>query len=254
MLTETCCLPVAPALRNRLLRLSERTGDAAFVRLAEGLLPDGQAPRNRAELEDWIDTCAMDTFRRTRDDEAFSLLYERNSAPFLHAIHGYMRRGGPCAAADHDVLQEAFFAIYRYPHRFSAARGDAFRNWGHRIVRNTALRLLHADPRHRAMPTNDGETMDVVDDRERAPERVATDHESAEVVDRAYVLALAMYLQCFEKLSVRAKRVLTDVEVGNRPYRAIAADLGCPVANIKMAVFRARRAISRRMTRMLEAG
>jgi N-acetylmuramoyl-L-alanine amidase len=35
---------------------------------------------------------------------------------------------------------------------------------------------------------------------------------------------------------------------------AIAEDLGCPVANIKMAVFRARRAISRRMTRMLEAG
>jgi DNA-directed RNA polymerase specialized sigma24 family protein len=42
------------------------------------------------------------------------------------------------------VLQEVFFNIYRYPHRFDCERDDAFRVWTATIVRNTVLKHLRS--------------------------------------------------------------------------------------------------------------
>ena len=251
METQTCCRPVPRALRERLLRLSERAGDARLLRLAEGQLPENAAPERASDFEDWVDTCVMDAFRTTRDEDAFSLLYERNADAFVRAIRCRLRRARP-GIAEMDVLQEAFFAIYRYPHKFAAARADAFRNWAFSIVRNTTIRSIQRDVTRGMLPVEDEMSAEIVDVRERDPERAASEHERAEDVDRAYVLALAIYLNGFEQLTPRAKRILTDVEIEHRPYRQIAADLGCPVGNVKMAVFRARRAIHRRMARSLQ--
>ncbi len=252
MESQTCCRPVPRALRERLLRLSERAGDARLLRLAEGQLPENAAPSRVSDFEDWVDTCVMDAFRTTHDEDAFSLLYERNVDGFLRAIRCRLRRARP-GISELDVLQEAFFAIYRYPHKFLATRADAFRNWAFSIVRNTTIRAIQREANRCTLPVEDDEPIDVVDVRERDPERVASEHESAEEVDRAYVLALAIYLHGFEQLTPRAKRILSDVEIEHRPYRQIAAELGCPVGNVKMAVFRARRAIHRRMARSLQS-
>jgi DNA-directed RNA polymerase specialized sigma24 family protein len=46
-----------------------------------------------------------------------------------------------------DVLQEVFFNVYRYPHRFNSEREDAFRVWTAMIVRNTVLKHLRSQGR-----------------------------------------------------------------------------------------------------------
>lgn len=251
METQTCCHVVAPALRERLMRLSERVGDARLRFLAEGLLPDGAAPERPGVFEDWIDTCVMDAFRATRDEDAFSLLYERNADAFLRAVRCRLRRARP-GIPEMDVLQESLLAIYRYPQKFSAARADAFRNWAFSIVRNTATRAIQREMTRGAVSVDDDVAEGFVDVRERDPMRAATEHESAAEVDRAYVLALAIYLHGFERLTPRAKRMLTCVEIEHRSYRDIAAEFGCAVSCVKMALFRARRSIHRRMTESLQ--
>ena len=94
------------------------------------------APLSQPEWLDWARTGLMNVFRITGDCGAFDLLHDLSRDSFLAAIRGRLR-GQPVYVDAHDVLQEVFLNIYRYPHRFLPERADAFRNWGHRIVRNT---------------------------------------------------------------------------------------------------------------------
>ena len=243
---------LTPALRRRLLDLWERTGSAALKRLADGLPPhEGAsfgAPQERA---DWVSTCLMDAFKRTGDAAVFALLFECNQAPFLHAVQSQLRRTHHHVDPA-DVLQEAFLNIYRYPHRVLADRADAFRNWGHRIVRNTTLKFLRGEGRLSRQQAIDDE-FQCEDVRGRSPLRVASEHEGAELVDRAYLLYLSLYLMHFEKLSVRERLALTMVEVEGRPYKDAAEALGIRLENLKMVVFRGRKKIFRGMSQTLAA-
>jgi RNA polymerase sigma factor (sigma-70 family) len=243
---------LTPALRGRLRALWERTGHAALGRLADGKAPyDGAAFESKQDRSDWISTCLMDAFKATGDAGVFALLFECNEAAFLGALQTQLRRTHTHIDAA-DVLQEAFLNIYRYPHRFHPDRADAFRNWGHRIVRNTALRFLRGEGRLSRQQSLDDE-FQCEDVRARTPLRAADEHEGAELVDRAYLLYLNLYLLHFGKLSPKEQRALTMVEIEDRPYRDAAAELGIRLENLKMVIFRGRQKIFRGMSQTLAA-
>ena len=261
-------LAAVQTLEERLTLLWERTGDAALHRLAAGKLPvEAEAvaavavgggvaaeldPEHREQVRrDWISTALMRCFKDTTDTQAFGLLFELNRQPFLHAIEARIRRCGVGVDA-HDVLQEVFLNIYRYPHRFQAEKSDSFRNWGHRIVQNTLLKFIKTNGRLARFASLDDEVFDRADPRVRTPYRTALEAEGAVVVDYAYLIYLNLYLQHFERLSEKERRALTYVEVDGDSYKEATAKLGIRLENLKMVIFRGRRKIFRGMHRTLE--
>lgn len=242
----------ATVLRDRLLELWERTGDAALQRIANGRSPVDDAPlASDQDRADWTSTALMNTYKNTGDPAVFALLYELNRGAFLLAIQSRLHRGGVHVDAQ-DVLQEVFLNIYRYPHRFLADRADAFRNWGHRIVRNTLLKFLKSENRLAHLVTLDDEIVQPEDVRGRSPERVAVEAESATLVNHAFLLYLNLYLLHFQRLSAKERRALTLVEIDGASYKDAATDLGIRLENLKMVIFRGRRKIFRGMEQTLE--
>lgn len=250
MMLATIHDPESPALQRRLMALWERTNDEALRRLAQQKPPtEGCSMATLRERSDWVSTCLMDTFKRTGDPEVFALLFELNAGEFLQAIRAFLRHR-ICVDAN-DVLQEAFLNIYRYPHRFLAERSDAFRNWGHRIVRNTMLGCLKGASSHMLPLDGEDERAQHEDTRTPPPERVVSEHESADVVNHAYVLFLGLYLVHFGRLSAKEQLALTMVEIERRSYRDAAIGLGLSVPNLRMVIYRARQRMRRDLNESL---
>ncbi len=235
-----------PALCARLEGVWERTG---HPRLRWVL--DSVAALGDDEWTDWVSTALMACYKETGDAQAFALLFERNRASFTHAILSKVRRCGAQVDAG-DVLQEVFLNIYRYPHRFLPEKADAFRNWGHRIVRNTLLKFLKGQSRVGRFASLDDEAGDREDPKSRSPYLSAQQAESAGIVDRAYLIYLHLYLQHFNRLSAKEQRALTMVEVHGASYKETAAALGIRLENLKMVIFRGRRKIFRGLSRTLD--
>lgn len=243
-------------LRDRLHELWERTGDPALLRIASGGSfsgePDAQSidALSAQERSDWISTALMNAFKTTGDGEVFALLHQLSEPSFRATVLSKLRR--TITRLDvHDVLQEVFLNIYRYPHRFMAERADSFRNWGHTIVRNTLLKLLKGESRRGRLASLDDDLAPQVDERAESPLRSASNAESAVTVDRAFLIYLNLYLVHYAKLSAKEQRALTLVEVLGVSYKDTAAELGVRLENLKMVIFRARRKILRGMTRTL---
>jgi RNA polymerase sigma-70 factor (ECF subfamily) len=238
-------------LRVRLLELWERTGNAGLGALAHDELPRRDAVlTTEQDFSDWVSTCLMDCYKDTGDSAVFALLFELNRGSFLHAIQSNLRRSFHHVDAQ-DVLQEVFLNIYRYPHRFHADKADAFRGWGHRIARNTLLKFLKGEARLARFHAIDDEVLQPEDVRGRRPDRAASEAESADVVNHAYVLYLQLYLIHFGRLSPKERLALTMVEVDDVSYRDAAEALGIRLENLKMVIFRGRRKIFRGMARSL---
>ncbi|MBZ0152371.1 MAG: RNA polymerase sigma factor [Planctomycetes bacterium] len=241
------------ALCARLGELWETTGAVELRELSRGRAPRPDcAVTCEQDFCDWVSTFLMETFKNTGDAAVFALLFELNRATFLHAIQGNLRRSSHHVDAQ-DVLQEVFLNIYRYPHRFHPDRADAFRGWGHRIARNTLLKFLKGQARLARFLEMDDEVFQPEDMRQRAPDRVASEAESAVAVNGAYLIYLQLYLLHFQRLSPKEQRALTMVEVEDVSYRDAAAALGIRLENLKMVIFRGRRKIFRGMERSLSA-
>lgn len=252
MLHTTLTAPDREVVQTRLAELWERTGDPALRRLSVGEPPRPDARIDREQdRSDWISTCLMECFKNTGDQAAFALLFELNRASFHQAIQSRLRR-----AYHHidiqDVLQEVFLNIHRYPHRFQSDRADAFRNWGHRIVRNTLLKFLKGETRLAQFQNLDEEQLQPEDTRARAPDRAAMEAESAVVVDHAYLLYLQLYLVHYNRLSAKERRALALVEIDGVSYKDAAQELGIRLENLKMVIFRGRRKIFRGLEASLE--
>src|SRR5690349_24728447 len=106
-----------------------------------GVLEDRS--RSPESVRDAVSTRLMEAFRLGAGRGAFGLLYELNSEHLLVQVASRLRRYAS-KADPRDALQEVFFNIYRYPHRFNAERDDAFRVWSAMIVRNTVLKHLRS--------------------------------------------------------------------------------------------------------------
>lgn len=264
---------LAASVAERLHELWERTGDPSLGALAAGRVPlerfaeDSTASPAASSLGcvddlpllldcadeergDWISTGLMACFKRTGDRQVFGLLHELNERQLRMAIRAQIRRAGAGLDAE-DVLQDVFLNVFRYPFRFVPERADAFRNWVHRIARNTVFKQLKLASRRSQLTPLDEEVEQRADPVGRNPLRFAADAESAVLVDRAFLLWLNLYLVHFEKLSERERLALTRVEVDGCAYKDVAAELGIRLENLKMVVFRGRRKILRGMGRSL---
>ncbi len=238
-------------LGERLRDLWEETGDSNLYRLSEGRDPEGMArPGCEQERTDAVSSCLMDCYKNTGDGQVFALLFELNRDSFLSAIQGKVRRGS-AGVDSQDVLQEVFLNIYRYPRRFLCDRPDSFRNWGHRIVRNTLLKFLKGESRLSRFTPLDEDMGQKADAKARTPYRSATDAEGAQLVDFAYLIYLNLYLVHYQRLSAKEQRALRMVEVEGASYKVTAAELGIRLENLKMVIFRGRRKIFRGLNRTL---
>jgi RNA polymerase sigma factor (sigma-70 family) len=243
---------IRPADRSRLETLWEHTGDATLRRLLDGEPPfPCRTPRTDRDRIDIVSTCLMLAFRASGDRDVFAMLFELNQHEFVRAIRHYLRYV-PYGVDAGDVLQEAALAMYRYPSRFVADGADAFRRWAHRIVRNSTSRVVAREWRQPEASCFEGPQDPPTHDRCDAPDQAVVDRESAALVDRAYVLALGLFLGAFQRLSAREQRLLTLVDIDRRRYRDVATELGSTEPRIKVAVFRARQRIVRHSQRMLD--
>lgn len=235
-------------LQARLADLGEELGEKVHADLA-ALVGDEQ--RDGELLRDALSTALMERFRLQGGRGAFGLLYELNAQHLLVQVAARLRRYG-CKSDPLDVLQEVYFNIYRYPHRFDASRDDAFRVWSAMIVRNTVLKHLRSVSRRGrgevALEDLGGE----VEVRAHGPLGDAVERESRGECARVYLTYLQLYLAFYGMLSERERRALQMVEVEEQSYRYAADELGIKLENLKMVVFRARRKIHRAMRRVFD--
>ncbi|MSR60845.1 MAG: RNA polymerase sigma factor [Planctomycetes bacterium] len=200
---------------------------------------------------DLISTRLMEVFRLHQSRAAFSCLYELNAAHLYQQVAARLRRYR-CRADALDVLQEVFFNIYRYPHRFNCERDDAFRVWTATIVRNTVLKYLRSLSRSGRGEVALDELSEPKDAGAAEPIRGVIDDESALECTRVYLNYLYLYLRFYRMLSEREQRAIQMVEVEGLSYRTAAQALGIKLENLKMVIFRARRKIHRSMRRVFE--
>ena len=204
------------------------------------------------EIRDAISTALMDAFRKQTGRGVFGLLYELNAGHLLVQVSGRLRRYSSKADPG-DVLQEVFFNVYRYPHRFDASREDAFRVWTAMIVRNTVLKHM------RSRSTGGGRQEVAFEDLSDQPVADGVtplggvlEGEASAQAARAYLTYLQLYIEFYSMLSDRERRALHLVEVEGVSYREAAAELGIKLENLKMVIFRARRKIHRAMRRVFD--
>ncbi len=209
--------------------------------------------RSFEATRDGVSTRLMEVFRLHRSRAAFGLLYELNRQHLLQQVTSRLRRY-QSRSDPQDVLQEVFFNVYRYPHRFNAARDDAFRVWTATIVRNTVLKHLRSLSRsgRAEVAFEDLPEQPEAGNRTREPMRGAIENESRLECTRVYLTYLHLYLRFYTMLSERERRAIHLVEVEGCSYREAARELGIKLENLKMVIFRARRKIHRSMRRVFE--
>lgn len=242
-----------PRLKERLAEMRPEVGREEWKRIQD-LIAD--PARDHESIRDSVSTRLMEVFKgaRARQEEcrgAFGLLYELNGQHLLTQVAARLRRYSS-KADPRDVLQEVFFNVYRYPHRFNSAREDAFRVWSAMIVRNTVLKHLRSLSRGGRNELNFEDVPEQSSGEGDSPVAGAIETESRDECARVFVTYLQLYLQFYSMLSERERRALHLVEVDECSYRQASEELGIKLENLKMVIFRARRKIHRSMRRVFE--
>ena len=240
------------ALGTRLReRLSELQGeiDPQELTLMLSLVEEGET--GSEAVRDGVSTRLMECFKNTRNRQCFGLLYELNGAHLLLQVVSRLRRYAS-QADPHDVLQEVFVNVYRYPHRFDSTRSDAFRVWSAMIVRNTVLKHLRTLGRGGRLEVPFEDLSDHPEGGQSNPLGDVIEDESQRECSRVYLTYLQLYLRFYSMLSEREQRALQLVEVQDASYRQAAEELSIKLENLKMVIFRARRKIHRAMRRVFD--
>jgi len=235
-------------VRPKLEDLRREAGDDVAAGVLEMLADVTRADEAR---HDRLSTRLMEIYRLHGSRAAFASLYELNAGALYQQVVARLRRYR-CRADALDVLQEVFFNIYRYPHRFNSERDDAFRVWTATIVRNTVLKHLRSLSRSGRGEVTLDEELEPRAACASEPSRGVIEDESTHECTRVYLNYLYLYLRFFRMLSDREQRAIQMVEVEGRSYREAAGELGIKLENLKMVIFRARRKIHRSMRRVFE--
>lgn len=236
-------------LPARLAGLHRQTGDETLRELGqrfEAFAAEGES-LDRATLEayrDRLSTRLMDCYRASQSQEAFSLLYELNYRLFTNVITARLRRFYFHLDVQ-DVLQEVFFNIYRYPHKFHADKDQAFRHWASMIIRNTVYKSTKHKDRELSREIQDEEIETRPDVGRETPLVQVMNEESRDSCAGALQLMLQIYHAAYLQLSARERKALHMVEIEGKPYKVAAAALDIRLENLKMVVFRARKKILR---------
>ncbi len=174
------------------------------------------------------------------DRKAFDLLVLRYQHKIIKLIMRYVRE----PADAFDVAQDAFLKAYRALPRF---RGDsAFYTWMYRIAINTAKNHLVAQKRRPVdfdLDLQDSEPFDVqhlLKDTD-TPEGLVLTEEIRKTVEDAIADLPA---------DLRTAIVLREME--GMSYEEIAQTMECPVGTVRSRIFRAREAIDKRISPLLD--
>ena len=238
----------APLLLERIEQLAGELQPGEDQRIKAVIAESERAPES---VRDAVSTRLMECFRHQQTRGVFGLLYELNGPHLLIQVAARLRRYGSHADPG-DVLQEVFFNVYRYPHRFDASREDAFRVWSAMIVRNTVLKHLRSLSRSGRAEVPIEDLPEQPETNEATPLGGAIETESQEECARVYLNYLQLYLEFYSMLSERERYALHLVEVEEWSYKQTAAELGIKLENLKMVIFRARRKIHRSMRRVFD--
>jgi len=240
-----------PSLRAKLIDIVNEVEQVTEEGLAPlyAILDDDE--RTYEQTRDALSTQIMELFRLHSSRACFGLLYELNGQHLVQQVGARLRRYQSRADA-RDVLQEVFFNIHRYPHRFNSEREDAFRVWSATIVRNTVLKHLRSNNRSGRAEIAIDDLPEPTEEGVKSPLTGVVERESVEECNRVYVTYLHLYLRFYSMLSERERSAIHMVEVEGFSYRDAAADLGIKLENLKMVIFRARRKIHRSMRRVFE--
>lgn len=198
-------------------------------------------------------TALMDLFRCTGDSEVFDALAELVGPQLLARVRSKLRSLG-MSLDPQEVLQDAMVNIYRYPDRFDACRPGAFAAWSTTIVDNAVRRRLRKRSTVVEVALSPTEVLcQHADLQAREPSLLVQEREDCELAAQALQVLLACYLTAYEQLSPRERWVLHQVEVEQRRYVDLAAELAIRPEALKMVVFRARRRVLERVGQLLYA-
>lgn len=179
------------------------------------------------------------------DNTAFDVLVLKYQHKILKLVMRYIR--DPSEAED--VTQEAFLKAYRALPKF---RGDsAFYTWIYRIAINTAKNYLVAAKRRPLDYNLDLQNPEQYEMQARlkdieTPERVMLTEEIRATVNRA-----------IERLPEDLRTAIILREIEGMSYEEIAQAMECPVGTVRSRIFRAREAIDKRLSPLInnqEAG
>jgi RNA polymerase sigma factor (sigma-70 family) len=203
------------------------------------------------EQTDSAATALMDHFRRTGSQESFGELFRLTASVLMRRVRRRARFAGD-RLDPHELLQDTFVNIFRYPDKFDPSRPAAFRAWATTIVDNTVRRHLRRARTGVEMVLQPVEVLSQeADGHARAPETNAIDCESQALIADAYLVFLTAYLNAYQQLSERERFALQMVEVKGLRYVEVGELLAIRPEAVKMVVFRARRRVFERMTKLL---
>ena len=170
-------------------------------------------------MDDWTD---QDLVRAAQDGDvrAFEELVKRHESFIVASILRVVRN----RSTAEDLAQESFFRAWR---SLGSFRGDSqFRTWVYRI--GTNLSLNHVS-RSREQPIED------------IPEVQRNDSTTGSALDSAMEKA---WHEAVRSLPAELRRPYVLREFEDKPYEAIALELGVPLNTVRTRIHRARRQIS----------
>ncbi|MEZ5980036.1 MAG: RNA polymerase sigma factor [Planctomycetota bacterium] len=177
----------------------------------------------------------------------FEALYAYTHRDVLVWVYSLLRQGGGRLDA-HELVQDTFVNVFRYPKSFRDDGPSSFRVWVRTIAGNV-VRRARSKQASRATASLSDSPIEYADPAP-GPETGVDHAERAAELDRAFRLLLRVYLAAWGDLVPRDRRALELVEVEGLDYRTAAGELAVRAPNMKMIVFRSRQRLVRRMAEL----
>ncbi len=176
-------------------------------------------------------------FKKSREREAF----EREAMPHLEALHAYALHLSRNAADAEDLVQETYVKALHNFHRYQA--GTNCRAWLFRILTNTFFNVQRS--RKRRNNVQDDALPEIeMQVAERSQDQGMYRPLEAQVLDR---LVSSQVMDALDELPPDFRTVLLLADLQDFSYKEIADVVGCPVGTVMSRLYRARKAMQRKL-------
>ncbi len=177
---------------------------------------------------------------RKGDKKAFDLLVRKYQYRIRKLVSRFIRD----PSEQEDVVQEAFIRAYRALGKF---RGDsAFYTWLYRIAVNAAKNHLVAAGRQPPLQDVDVEEMSY----RQGGERLTEFNTPVEMLENDDLVAAVK--KAINDLSDELKEAILLREMDGLSYEDIAVAMRCPVGTVRSRIFRAREAIEKSISHLVD--
>lgn len=179
----------------------------------------------------------LDMFRKRKDREAF----DREAMPHMDALYGYAMHLTRNREDAEDLLQETYIKALRNWHRYE--NGTNCRAWLFRIMTNTFYNLARSRKRRPQVET------DALPDVElQIAESYADSGIYRPLEEQVLDGVMSQYMQdALASLPEDFRTVLLLADLHDFSYKEIAEVCDCPVGTVMSRLYRARRAMQRKL-------